>query len=252
MKKVEAKDLKEILNKRFDRDYFTTSMKSLNDYENIDNLYLYESEENYLILQKREGFYLADLFINRKKPLISLNEDIVVEYPYRRLKKEDEELLADLNFKEIVSRQKLKSTINCNTEYNIIDESFLDEVYSLIIKNYDKYYGCIPNKAELLNRFKNEEIIAIIKDDSVAGFVEFSENKSFKIEHLIINDSFRGQGLAKNLIEQLLGYGHKNNKDIILFVNDNNIAAQKLYESMGFVKDNVKAKVYRREKWKKQ
>lgn len=254
MKKIKAIDeLDEILNKRFDLRYFITSMKNKTDYEkNIDSLYLLEDRENYLILIKRDGFYIADGFLLRDNSIeLNLNEDLVLEYTFKRFDEEGVGILNALGFKEALKRtqMELKFEDSFSEEIKLLDESYLNEVHDEIVSSFDRYYGCVPTTDELIISIKNEEILGIVEENNLKGFIEFkkSSKRSLIINHISVLKKYRRQGIGKNLIEKLCSYAIKIGYNRIeLFVNEDNEEAISFYKSLGFVEKNIKSIIYRR------
>jgi ribosomal-protein-alanine N-acetyltransferase len=71
------------------------------------------------------------------------------------------------------------------------------------------------------------------------------ENKVAFINHVSVLKEFRGNGLAKTLLEAFTNYAKdKNFKSIILEVSENNRIAIALYEKSHFtIKDKVDTKI---------
>lgn len=254
MKKIKAIDeLDEILNKRFDLKYFTTSMKSKADYEkNLDSLYLVEDRENYFVLLKRDGFYIVDGFILRDDSIeLNLNEDLVLEYTFKRFDEKGVEILNSLGFKEVSRRTQMELKIedSFSEDVKLLDESYLNEVHDEIVSSFDKYCGCIPTTEELRISIKNEEILGIVEENNLKGFIEFEvgSKKSLIINHISVLKKYRRQGIGKKLIEKLCSYAIKIGYNRIeLFVNEDNEEAISFYKSLGFVEKNIKSIIYRR------
>lgn len=260
MKKIKIIDeLDEILNKGFDLRYFTTSMKSKSDYEKkLENLYLFEENGNFLILQKRDGFYTADGFLKRDTDFkFNFDEDLVLEYTFKRFDEEGLDLLKNLGFKEKMRRTQMELKVDGDfkDEFNLLDEAYLNAVSEELDRSFDRLYGCIPTENELKNSFKNREVLGIKEDNRLKGFIEFKEGskKSIIINHISVLKDFRRCGIGKKLIENLCSYvGKIGYNRIELFVNDNNEEAFKFYKSLGFVEKNIKSIIYGRLIWKKK
>lgn len=260
MKKIKTIDeLDEILNKRFDLKYFTTSMKSKSEYEKkLENLYLFEEVGNFLILHKRDGFYIADGFLKRDAEFkFNFDEDVVLEYTFKRFDEEGSTILKNLGFKEKLRRTQMELKVDGDfkDEFYLLDETYLSEVHKEIDRSFDRLYGCIPTEDELKHSFKNREVLGIIEENRLKGFIEFKEGskKSIIINHISVLKDFRRCGIGKKLIENLCSYvGKIGYNRIELFVNDNNEEAFKFYKSLGFIEKNIKSIIYGRLIWKKK
>lgn len=254
MKKIKTiEKLDEILNKRFDLKYFTTSMKSKSEYEKkLENLYQFEEKGNFLILQKRDGFYIADVFLKRDTNFkFNFDEDVVLEYTFKRFDEEGSTILKNLGFKEKMRRTQMELKVDGDSkdEIYLLDETYLNAVSEELDRSFDRLYGCIPTENELKNSFKNREVLGIKEDNILKGFIEFKEGskKSIIINHISVLKDFRRCGIGKKLIENLCSYvGKIGYNRIELFVNEDNEEAISFYKSLGFVEKNIKSIIYRR------
>ncbi|MCI6610626.1 MAG: GNAT family N-acetyltransferase [Ezakiella sp.] len=249
MKEINKTELIEILNKRFDNNYLCTGLKSVADYE-IADLFLHETEDNYYLIKKRDDFFLADAFINKKNPKLTLLGTIILEYAFKRKKKEFIDIIKSLGFQEIMTRKLMRTSANGeNLPFTILNKSFLGEVLCEIKASFDMYYGSIPAETELSKRFNNGEVIGLLDGENLMGFVEFSQTQSsLRIEHIAVCEKYRGLGKSKDLIKSLFGVAKAKNIPFVeLFVNANNDIARKLYEKMGFKEDKLETIVFRRD-----
>lgn len=248
MKKINKTELTEILNKRFDNNYLYTGLKSVDDYETAD-LFLHEAEDNYYLIIKRENFFLADAFINKKNPKLTLPGTIILEYVFKRVNEEFIDIIKSLGFHEIMTRKLMRTSAGGEIlPFAVLDKSFLEEVLCEIKSNFDMYYGSIPGETELSKRFDNGEVIGLTDGKNLIGFVEFSETqRALRIEHIAVCRKYRGLGKSKDLIKSLFGVAKTKNIPFIeLFVNANNEIAKNLYKKMGFKEDKLETIVFRR------
>jgi len=87
----------------------------------------------------------------------------------------------------------------------------------------------------------NCNCIVIEKDGEIAGFASLvtyrvpTKGLVARIEDVIVDEKFRGQGLGRGVMEKLIEIAGKKNVVMIdLTSNPKRIAARKLYESLGF------------------
>lgn len=252
MKPVTKNELTQLLNLRFNREYLCTSLKRPDDYM-MDELYLHSVCGNHYLLQRKKDFYHVDLFLNRTHPVpLQIQDVLILEYVDRRLKPEHIELIEELGFKEIMRRSSMIAKVETSLDsYTVLDKSYIDEVMSEIVENFDPHFGAIPSYRELEERFNNSEIIGILQDHRLLGFVELSKTpRAVHIEHLSVNRNCRGQGVGKRLIEQLFAYTKNCGiGNVELFVNHENKVAQAMYEKMGFKENKLESIVFRRDKY---
>lgn len=98
-------------------------------------------------------------------------------------------------------------------------------------------------------RFESQDSTLILarKDDQAVGFTQlYPSFSSISMQRLwILNDLFvvelhRGQGIAKLLMRRAEKYAHETNAvRIILATQTTNTAAQALYESLDYIKDEA-------------
>ncbi len=79
------------------------------------------------------------------------------------------------------------------------------------------------------------------------GFIEaqfFLENNSCRLNAVWVEDSFRRNGVATNLIKKVIRECMKRNiPELFLLVKEENIAAKELYKKMGFTFKQIHDKI---------
>ena len=99
-----------------------------------------------------------------------------------------------------------------------------------------------------LIRDNNSEYIVVYCDGIPVGTAGYTFN-GFEgyINNVVIDKSFRGRGISKVLMEELLKSGRgKNINEFTLEVRVSNIPAVKLYESLGFKSEGIRKNFYER------
>ncbi|MNO85438.1 TDP-fucosamine acetyltransferase [compost metagenome] len=105
-------------------------------------------------------------------------------------------------------------------------------------------------RAFLFNRFEHQEsVIFLAKENDEKGksvgfaqlypvFSSLSMERSLILNDLFVNESFRGQGAGKALLQAVSDYcNYIHAKGIELCTGVTNITAQQLYEKFGYVRD---------------
>jgi len=90
--------------------------------------------------------------------------------------------------------------------------------------------------------------LVILKDDVLVGTAGYTFN-GFEgyINNVVIDESCRGQGLGRLLMEALLEKGRADGvKEFTLEVRVGNVPANRLYESLGFVSEGIRKNFYER------
>ncbi|NHB57192.1 GNAT family N-acetyltransferase [Acinetobacter shaoyimingii] len=126
------------------------------------------------------------------------------------------------------------------------------EQLSVLFDEYRQFYGASSNHQLsydfLKQRFSNQESVIFIhvKDDVITGFVllylGFSSvacSTYYILDDVYVSPVYRRQGSAKQLIDTAILFArHQNALRITLETQKNNYQSHKLYEQMGFVKDD--------------
>lgn len=121
----------------------------------------------------------------------------------------------------------------------------LFDLYRLFYKQSSDLNGA---REFLEERFqKNESVIFIAYDDGKpVGFTQLfpsfssvSMQKSWVLNDLYVKETARRKGVAKDLINKAIGLAEETKaKGILLETGQENVNAQKLYETIGFTKDS--------------
>lgn len=123
---------------------------------------------------------------------------------------------------------------------------------AVLFDEYRQFYGSSANFKEsfdfLNQRFSNQQSVIFIhiKDEVITGFVllylGFSSlacSTYYILDDVYVTPRFRRQGSAKQLIDTAILFArHENALRISLETQKNNFQSHKLYEQMGFVKDD--------------
>ena len=123
---------------------------------------------------------------------------------------------------------------------------------SVLFDEYRQFYGASSNQELsyqfLKQRFEDQQTVIFIntKDDIFTGFIllylRFSSvacSKFYVLDDVYITPVFRRQGAAKQLIDTAILFAkHEQALRITLETQKNNYQSHKLYESMGFIKDD--------------
>ena len=123
---------------------------------------------------------------------------------------------------------------------------------AVLFDEYRQFYGASSNIEEshkfLKRRFDNKESVIFIhvKDDVFTGFVmlylAFSSvacETYYILDDVYVTPTYRKQGSAKQLIDTAILFArHENAQRISLETQKNNYQSHRLYEQMGFIRDD--------------
>ena len=108
----------------------------------------------------------------------------------------------------------------------------------------DEYKATVKTESAKITRFKQSPgkiyIIAELKN-IITGFISFDNWDTRRTQHtglfsVYLNKKYRGKGIGKILVEQMLDWGKTNpvNRKISLYVFSTNKSAISLYKHLGF------------------
>lgn len=123
---------------------------------------------------------------------------------------------------------------------------------SVLFDEYRQFYGASSNQELsyqfLKQRFEDQQTVIFIntKDDIFTGFIllylRFSSvacSKFYVLDDVYITPLYRRHGAARQLIDTAILFArHENALRISLDTQKNNHQSYKLYESMGFIRDD--------------
>lgn len=155
---------------------------------------------------------------------------------------------------EIVLKTKTKNNKNLTIRYlssdnaqivtDFINKASKEKTYiifqgeQLSLEDETKY---VQSKVELINKKESVHLLAFI-DNNLAGSSDIDLQSRIKKHQglfgIIIDKKYRGEGIGKILMGQVLKEAKKNIKTlkiVVLEVLGNNSIAQNLYKSMGFI-----------------
>ncbi len=225
---------------------FFASQESVEEAIFQEILYVVENDNFLIICKDRGEFYITYFyFLEDEESFVSalknLDKKCVIEVAYRT---QDIKTKLFLNMLKSNDFSILTQRIRYKNDNEIIGNDFsvllateqdVEDIEEIFNDNFNKYSGCIPNTYEIKKAIDEERVICL-SQDKILGFLIFSENdKSADIKHLAVRKECQGKGLAKLLIMEMLAKVLF--KKIYVWTGKDNIPAQKVYESTGFVKD---------------
>ena len=124
---------------------------------------------------------------------------------------------------------------------------------TILFDEYRQFYGSSSDLELsyqfLKQRFENEQSVIFIhvKDDIFTGFIllylgfsTVSCSTYYILDDVYVTPSFRRQGAAKQLIDTAILFANQQNAlRISLETQRSNFQSHRLYETMGFVKDEL-------------
>ena len=99
---------------------------------------------------------------------------------------------------------------------------------------------------DLFNESVPRRLTLVMEEQGIAAFLVASiTNVDCEIENVVVLEDRRRQGLARNLLVELLDQARREQAtSIFLEVRESNLAARKLYESFGFHQTAARPRYY--------
>lgn len=134
-------------------------------------------------------------------------------------------------------------------------DDFLENITALkalLISSYESNFNIskelcsvtVETKIKELDEYVKSQkatLIGVFNEDTLVGLVwcyihDYFGEKRLHVNQIVIDTNYRGQGIAKKLLSQTEKYASEMNiKTIDLFVTEENLAAVKMYEDLGYV-----------------
>ncbi len=108
-----------------------------------------------------------------------------------------------------------------------------------------KTYSGITDENEAKEEFQNNQVFFIKKDGEIVGTIQYEIKSSDHayLSGLAIDKRFQGQGIGREAVKLILNK-LKNIKRIHIVTHPDNLAALKLYQSLGFIMESRKENYY--------
>lgn len=125
--------------------------------------------------------------------------------------------------------------------------SDFSEISNILTTEFDDFWNSNILETELKNPFSKYMVAKI--DNEIVGFAGVIDTvDQLEITNIVVRKSYRKHGIGNKLLEVLINMAMESNKnEIILEVNNKNLAAIKLYEKNGFKNIGIRKKYYNNE-----
>lgn len=134
-------------------------------------------------------------------------------------------------------------------EYRLAKLADFDQVLEIENSCFKEPYKEEDLKYEFTKNPVNKIIVAV-DEEKVIGFIDFLITfNSSTIMQIAVKDEYRRQGIATQLLEEMTKSFPKEIDDVVetitLEVRESNVAAKKLYESVGYEVVTIKKNYYK-------
>lgn len=165
--------------------------------------------------------------------------------------KSDEESNRGADREPIGSRSEIETGIRSDTEPKTKSEvrrlcaADAKNGFSLLSSCFDERTAALPTFTEFARDCENGKVLGKFEKDALCGLLRFSFSaKRAEIRHLCVSPSHRKKGIAVSLCRAFLS--EQKQKTVSVFTGRDNRAACSLYESLGFIRDEITSTVYQK------
>ena len=143
-------------------------------------------------------------------------------------------------YKSLIFMSRKPSTLIAGSDKRICYPSLAEanDIYNRLYTTFDMQVSHLPSLPEVEEYICKNEITVIYDSGKIIAFAIFQKSGRLSkyLYQLWVDPGFRGRGHAKALLDKELSA----NKDMVytLWVETDNISAQRLYESFGFIKSD--------------
>lgn len=130
-----------------------------------------------------------------------------------------------------------------------IGENTVDEINALLAQLAPHYELVTPAALETVIAHPDIELLTVVDEGKIVGMATLIithklSGISSQVEHVVIDEKYRGQGLGETLMKKLIERaGIHNAKSVVLTSRPARAAANKLYQKLGF--ERKETNVYR-------
>lgn len=268
MQRIESyEEISKLVFKNLKKDVITNTFLSKEDFENeikYGNIYYISFNNGLFLLRDRIDYCILNYYI-QEVDLAEINAWLEKEIDKPLIvevvgKKADEikynkalKIFENLGFERQIERERFVKKLVINNDSSVekdvdnvkkIDVKIefcekldLDEVNEILASNFDKYYGCIPNKDKIESDISNQMIYKATIEGKIVGILHFRKtDKISEIRHLAVDKDFRGLGIASKMLKK---YEAEIDANKVVWTGTNNSSARKIYENEGYVKDGM-------------
>lgn len=221
--------------------------------------YLETETELYFVFEEENMLYLYFYFMADGKPTTDYHwqKPVMVDFVFReRETKEMETETLPAWEQRSFSLYKKYQRMGCQhlenrdapwekemsgLSYQKAQPADLSQIRELWNHFLDRNDTLLPSADETMRQAKCGNIICCTDGNNVCGAIYVAVNgKSGLIQHVVVHSDYRRKGIAWNMMEYTFYLmNQKGVTNFKLWVDEKNVAAIKLYEKNGFVKDGL-------------
>lgn len=238
-------------NKRYHTNYFLLADKLQNMITEY-KIFIQQLDNGFILYKREDTYFRLYYFFYNLKELNFTKADLPVVIDI--IKKDSDsteidDLWMDCGFHKYAKYKRMavaSKDINipfCEREnFSLIaSQSDTDSIYGILTNNFDIFSDHIPKVEEVFQAITDKNVI-LEKNISgnITGFLFFElMGISSLIRYIFVDPKFRGQGISRQLMAKYFQLTCQNVVNHLLWVDEKNYIAQKLYISYGYKFDNL-------------
>ena len=249
--------LDELFKRFFRKQTITNNYILIQDYQKYieeERLWFTSDNDNAYFFLRKDGFFRMYYFLNQKRSnyTLTVNIPVVLEILFRgdkRYPEQEVEFWQKSTFEKHLRRDcyflKASDAIEIVEQgmsvpgFTVKKASSLEEckyAKQLIDINLDQYTGDILSLEEVEHFASGGNVYIAYQNESPCGILHASQrNKVFWLDHIVVDEAYRGMGVSKVLIDYYLQEGIiKDCAKFQLWVISNNLPAVNLYKKYQF------------------
>lgn len=176
----------------------------------------------------KTDYVLIDIVDRKSVGRMTQQVDELMRIGYDRYCTNEEMMLKDFDIDKFCD---LSGKLQMITEYELDDLSRLRELWQ---RNLDQNNIDLPSLHEMSTPSESSKIF-VFKDQNntlIGGLQVIELNGKYLISHVVVSEDFQGNGYGKSMLSDVISY--YGSSTYILWVENMNIPAKKLYEHFGF------------------
>lgn len=147
-----------------------------------------------------------------------------------------------IGFQPYLQRKRLfLSAKNTETEQRKIcfaEEKEEERIAQMMREAFEPYTSALPDRETLVKDLQENRVIAVREGEKMLGFLRFGREKKVSVLwQIVVVPEGRGKGIGEQLVRDWIALEQSEVSKFQLWVREDNPAALRMYEKLGFLPD---------------